>query len=300
VKFDYSDQNGLKTYLLIDEYDNFTNTILADEGQQAYENITQGTGFLRHFFNLLKGATGVTMDDVTSGFNIGRNISLNRHFNETIGFTQAEVEEMLNYYHERGWMQLSVDAMLKVLKRWYNNYYFSAEAETAVYNSDMVLYFLDEMKARTSLPLDLIDPNVKTDYSKLRHLMLIDSRIKGETPKLNGNFGLLRSIIEDGEVKSPINSSFPLGELLNRENFISLLYYFGLLSFTGDVHNIAHLRIPNRTVKDLMYGYMRSSLSTAQMFRVDIRLLHELLDNMAQYGEWRRKFFMVSCWPISM
>jgi len=304
--FIYADQKNLKTYLLIDEYDNFTNTILADEGQQAYEDITQGAGFLRHFFNLLKGATGgqisglsrlfitgvspVTMDDVTSGFNIGKNISLNRRFNETIGFTQTEVETMLTYYHEIGWMQLSVEEMLGVLKRWYNNYYFSPEAETAVYNSDMVLYFLDEMKGRTSLPLELIDFNVKTDYSKLRHLMLVDSHIKGETPKLNGNFGLLRSIIEDGEVKSPINSSFALSELLDRENFISLLYYFGLLSFTGDVHNVSLLRIPNQTIKFLMYGYMRSSLSIAEMFRVDIRLLHELLDNMAQYGEWRPFF----------
>jgi len=305
--FDYSDQNDLKIYLLIDEYDNFTNTILANEGQQAYEDITQGTGFLRHFFNLLKGATGgqisglnrlfitgvspITMDDVTSGFNIGKNISLNRRFNEMIGFTQAEVETMLTYYHERGLMKLSLDEMLDVVKAWYNNYYFSAETDTAVYNSDMILYFLSEMEERDSLPLDLIDFNVRTDYGKLRHLMLIDSHIQGETSKLNSNFSLLQSIIEDGEIQSPIKPSFPLGELLNRENFISLLYYFGLLSFTGEFTEDAPLlRIPNRTVKDLMYGYMRSSLTDAQMIRVDILRLHELLRGMAYRGEWRPFF----------
>jgi len=151
--FLYATQKKLKTYLLIDEYDNFTNTILANEGQQAYENITQGAGFLRHFFNLLKGATGgqisglnrlfitgvspVTMDDVTSGFNIGRNISLNRRFNEMIGFTQSEVEAIITYYHKMGLMTLALDEMLAVVKEWYNNYYFSAEANTALYNSPM-------------------------------------------------------------------------------------------------------------------------------------------------------------------
>jgi len=305
--FYHADRENLKIYLLIDEYDNFTNTILADEGLQAYEAITQGAGFLRYFFNLLKGATGgqisglsrlfitgvspVTMDDVTSGFNIGKNISLNRRFNEMIGFTQSEVETVLTYYHEMGLMELPLDEMLDVVKEWYNNYYFSAEADTAVYNSDMILYFLSEMEERVSLPLELIDTNVKTDYSKLRHLMLIDSHIREEAPKLNGNFSLLQSIIEDGEVRSPINPSFPLGELLNRENFISLLYYFGLLSFTGEfIEDAPLLRIPNRTVKDLMYGYMRSSLDDAQMIRVDVLRLHELLRNMAYRGEWRPFF----------
>jgi len=154
----------------------------------------------------------------------------------------------------------------------------------------MVLFFLLRAKADGGVPDDLIDPNVQIDYAKLRHLMLVDSHIEDENPKLNGNFSLLQAIIEDGEVTSPINPSFPLEELLNRENFISLLYYFGLLSFTGSIHNISHLRIPNRTVKDLMYGYMRSSLSAANMIRVDIRLLTELLDNMAQFGEWRPLF----------
>jgi len=296
----------LKTYLLIDEYDNFTNTILANEGQQAYHEMTQGAGFFRYFFNVLKGATGgqisglsrlfitgvspVTMDDVTSGFNIGANISLDHEFSEMIGFTEDEVTQMATYYHNGGMLPLPVEAALPLMRFWYNNYYFGKRATTAMYGSDMVLFFLLRAKADGGVPDDLIDPNVQIDYAKLRHLMLVDSHIEDENPKLNGNFSLLQAIIEDGEVTSPINPSFPLEELLNRENFISLLYYFGLLSFTGSIHNISHLRIPNRTVKDLMYGYMRSSLSAANMIRVDIRLLTELLDNMAQFGEWRPLF----------
>ena len=308
--FEYSDQQQLKVYLLIDEYDNFTNTVLVTDGQQAYRDLTRGAGFFRYFFNLLKGATGgqisgldrlfitgvspVTMDDVTSGFNIGTNISLNHRFNEMVGFTEEDVEAMLTYYHANGVLPISVETALNLNRLWYNNYYFGLRAKTSMYNSDMVLYFINQAEADGDVPDNLIDQNIRTDYNKLRHLMLIDSQIEGSTDsdkRLNGNFSQLQTIIEDGEAASPINPSFPLDELLNRENFISLLYYFGLLSFTGEmVQNVPLLRIPNRTVKDLVYGYMRSSLVAADLLKLDIRKLTVLIDNMATRGEWRPFF----------
>jgi len=234
----------------------------------------------------ITGVSPVTMDDVTSGFNIGTNISLDRRFNEMIGFTETEVTQITTYYYDEGVLPLSVDTVLKLMKVWYNNYYFGQRAETPMYNSDMVLYFLGQAQADGGVPDNLIDQNIRTDYGKLRHLMLVDSHIEGEK-KLNGNFSLLQAIIEDGEVKSPINPSFPLEALLNRENFISLLHYFGLLSFTGNSGgDIPRLQIPNRTVKDLMYGYMRSSLEAAEMLKLDVQKLSKLLSDMAVRGEW--------------
>ena len=239
----------------------------------------------------ITGVSPVTMDDVTSGFNIGKNISLNHRFNEMIGFTEAEVAQMTTYYHHEGALPLPVETALPLMQTWYNNYYLGRRAKTPMYGSNMVLYFLLQSQEDDGVPDDLIDPNVQMDYGKLRHLMLIDSHIAGDKPTLNGNFSLLQAIIEDGEVTSPINPSFPLGELLNRENFISLLYYFGLLSFTGEFrYGVPLLRIPNRTIKDLMYGYIRSSLSEAKMIRIDIRLLTELLGKMGYRGEWRPFF----------
>jgi len=307
--FFYTGRKNLKTYLLIDEYDNFTNTILATQGQQAYHDLTHGAGFYRYFFNLVKGVTGgqisglnrlfitgvspVTMDDVTSGFNIGTNISLSARYNEMIGLTEPEVIEILTYYHNAGILPMSVEMAHKLTKEWYDHYYFSRRAETSVYNSDMILYFLLQSQDEGGIPDNLIDQNIRTDYGKLRHLMLVDSHIEGEK-RLNGNFSQLQAIIEDGEVSSPINPSFPLEELINRENFISLLHYFGLLSFTGDVHSMSRLQIPNRTVKDLMYGYMRSSLAAAKMLKLDVRKMAELLDNMAIRGEWMPFFDYLS------
>lgn len=297
--FYHAARQQLKIYLLIDEYDNFANTILTSHGQQAYHDLTHGGGFFRYFFNLLKGATGgqisgltrlfitgvspVTMDDVTSGFNIGTNISIDSRFNEMIGFTEAEVQTMLHAYSSYGLLPLGVEASLQLMQLWYNHYRFGQRAEHAMYNSDMVLYFLLRTEADEGIPLDLIDQNIRIDYGKLRHLMAIDHR-------LNGNFSVLKTIIEEGETTSPINPSFPLEQLLNRENFISLLYYFGLLSMAGTADSKPRLRIPNRTVKDLMYGYLRSALADVSVFKLDVWQLSRLLDDMAFRGDWRPFF----------
>ena len=305
----------LKIYLLIDEYANFTNTILTTDGQQAYHDLTHGSGFFRYFFNLLKGATGgqiagltrlfitgvspVTMDDVTSGFNIGANISLDSRFNEMIGFTEAEVQTILGAYAGYGLLPLGVADSLQLMQVWYNNYRFGQRAEAAMYNSDMVLYFLLRTEADNGVPLDLIDQNIRIDYGKLRHLLAIDRRLNmrrreplpnDSPPQLNGNFSLLKALIEEGETVSPINPSFPLEQLLNRENFVSLLYYFGLLSMAGVAEGDPLLRIPNRTVKDLMYGYIRSAFEDVDVFKLDIWRLTGLLRNMAYRGDWRPFF----------
>jgi hypothetical protein len=305
--FYHAAEQQLKIYLLIDEYDNFTNTILTTDGQGAYHNLTHGSGFFRYFFNLLKGATGgqiagltrlfitgvspVTMDDVTSGFNIGTNISIDSQFNEMIGFTEAEVQTLLNAYQSYGRLPLGVEASLQLMQIWYNNYRFGQRATTSMYNSDMVLYFLLRTEADNGAPLRLIDENIRIDYTKLRHLMAIDQRLdRGAPAQLNGNFSLLRTIIEEGETVSPIHASFPLEQLLHRENFISLLYYFGLLSMAGAADEEPLLRIPNRTVKDLMYGYIRSALEDVDVFKLDIWHLTGLLRDMAYRGDWRPFF----------
>lgn len=296
-------EKRLKIYVFIDEYDNFSNTILSHHGQQAYHNLTHGSGFFRHFFNVLKGATGgqisglgrlyitgvspVTMDDVTSGFNVVTNISLDSRFNEMIGFTEDEVETMLTYYAKAEWLRLPVPETLALMKAWYNNYRFGQESETAMFNSDMVLYFLNKAEGRAKLPLELIDQNVRIDYGKLRHLMAVDKR-------LNGNFNILKTVIEEGEIVSPINPSFPVEDILKRENFVSLLYYFGLLSIAGENDGKPLLRIPNRTVKDLMYTYIRKGFDDTSVFKLDIWKLSRLLDDMVFRGEWRPFFDYLS------
>ena len=211
-----------RLYVLIDEYDNFANTILSTTGKGAYKKLTHGAGFFRSFFSVLKGGTDgtdapfsrlfltgvspVTLDDVTSGFNIGKNISLEPQFNHMLGFTRDDVYGMIEYYRANGLISHPTPDLLELMTGWYGNYLFTkrglrpqpkkgaANAEDVrkkddlrVFNSDMVLYFLDNYMPGRELPDDLIDRNVRIDYGKLRHLITVD---KGAGKTINGNLNL--------------------------------------------------------------------------------------------------------------
>ena len=295
----YAGEKGLKVYLFIDEYDNFANTILSIQGQQAYHDLTHGDGFFRYFFNLLKGTTGgqftglarlfitgvslITMDDVTSGFNIGDNVSTAPQFNEMVGFTDDEARAMVTHYHDAGALSLDVEAAMATMRRWYNNYRFAPNAQSQLFNSDMVLHFIKEAIREDAIPRHLIDQNIRIDYQKLRHLITVDKQ-------LNGNFSQLRTIIETNEVVSQVSPGFPLKQLTARENFISLLYYFGLLTFAGEREGEPLLQIPNLTVKDLMYSYIRDGFDDVDVFRVDPWQLSTFVRGMAYRGEWQPFF----------
>jgi hypothetical protein len=291
----YIGTKGLKAYVLIDEYDNFTNTILSTAGQGHYHKLTHGAGFFRFFFSVLKGAvnlvdvgisrmfiTGVspvTMDDVTSGFNIGINISLLPSFNEVLGLREEKVVEILEYYRENGGLLPELNETLALMKVWYGNYRFSKSAKSELFNTAMVLYFLQNLMELGTLPEEMIDPNVKVDYEKLRHLVVLDR-------KLNGNFSRLRSIIEAGGISANIAPSFPVEDLTKPKNFISLLYYFGLLSY----QNEEELIIPNRSMQNLMYGYLREGYEDVEVFSIDLWQFAHLVRQMAYQGEWQPVF----------
>ena len=279
--FKFAAKQGIALYVLIDEYDNFANSILAHRGTEAYHSFTHGGGFYRSFFATLKAGAGqgggvermfitgvspITMDDVTSGFNIGKNVSLHPEFNELLGFTEHEVRTVLEIYRECGVFKQDVDAALDMMRQWYDGYRFAEDVETDLYNTDMVLYFLDHSIPNRGGPKDPIDTNVRIDYGKLRHLLVTGRR-------LNGNFDLL--------------ASFPLERLAGRENFLSLLHYFGLLSIRGVTRGLPRLGIPNQTVKRLMYGYLRDAWDEMDVFSADFYDLLRLTGDMAYEGAWR-------------
>ena len=293
--FAYTAEQAIPLYVMIDEYDNFANTILAYHGAEAYESFTHGGGFYRNFFAILKAGTGqgggverlfvtgvspITMDDVTSGFNIGANISLHRKFNEILGFTEAEVRAVLERYREHGVFDQDVDEAMAVMDEWYAGYRFAKSAPNGVYNTDMVLYYLKASIPNDERPDNLIDRNVRIDYGKLRHLLTVNRQ-------LNGNFDLLRHIIGEGWVDSEIQDGFPLELLQERENFVSLLHYFGLLSIREVRDGMPRLAIPNQTVRRLMYGYLRDGYRDVEVFSVDLYALSRLLHEMAYRGAWQ-------------
>lgn len=293
-----------KVYVIIDEYDNFANTVLSTAGKTDYEKLTHGEGFFKSFFNAVKtgtsssdtpitrlfmtGVSPITLDDVTSGFNIGENISTDSAFNEIMGFREQEVTEMIEYYRSRGEILHDTDYLMDVMSRWYNHYRFSKESDSTVFNPTLVLHFLKEYFKNHKMPDELFDRNVRMDYWKLKHLIMID---KKGTRKTNGNFSKLKSVIEDGFVSSKLEKAFPLKTLENPENFSSLLFYFGLLTIKEvDKGDKVKLVIPNEAIKKLFYEYITEVYTETNVFRVDLDKYSKLMEGMAYNGEWRPLF----------
>ncbi len=294
-------------YLIVDEYDNFANNTLTASGESAYRDITHEDGILRTFFNVVKGGTTgtgapikrllitgvspVTMDDVTSGFNIGHNISLDTSLNQMLGFSRQDVETMLEYYRGVGRFKHDTAFLMKIIGSWYGNYLFSenAPASERLYNTDMVLYFMREYFKESTLPRDLIDRNVRIDYGKLRHLIVID---KGEnfSPTTNGNFSKLKQVIEEGETSTRLVQGFPIKELSVPENFKSLLFYFGLLTIQGRDRDQTRLCIPNETIKRLYYDYIENTYKDTGAFSLDLEKYNRLMSDMAYEGKWKPLF----------
>jgi len=289
-----------KIYLFIDEYDNFTNTLLTDFGEGEYKKITRQAGYFKQFFTNLKlltsgtgsglarmfitGVSPVTMDDVTSGFNLGDNISISPAFNTILGFTEADVNAILDYYISVGELKLEKETALQTMRKWYNNYQFSEACENPVFNTDAILYFMKEAIRDKKIPSHLIDDNLRMDYGKLQYLIIQDKA-------LNGNFKRLTEIIYNGGIPSEIKKSFPFDQITQQENFISLLYFFGLLSFSGTyVEGLPFLHIPNETIKQMVFEYIRRSFENAYGFSVQMYELLLLVRKMAYRGEFKEAF----------
>ncbi|MGE5340919.1 MAG: AAA family ATPase [Candidatus Omnitrophota bacterium] len=299
--FKYCKRKKQKLYVIIDEYDNFANTILAASGEEKYHLITHGEGFLRAFFNVIKGGTTegsapiarffmtgvspITLDDVTSGFNIAENISLDHDVQEMLGFTHDEVETILNYYKQAGLIPHSVPELMEIMHNWYNGYRFSKRVQNQLFNPTQILYFIKEYMKNAEPPQEMIDRNLRVDYHKLRHLIVIDQ--KG-TPKTNGNFSKLKEIIETGSIQSTLVSGFPIRMVAAPENFVSLLYYFGLLTISDTTPGDAViLKIPNETIRHLYYDYIKDTYRETGSFALDPDKYSQLMENMAFDGQWQ-------------
>ena len=294
------EQRDLPVYLIIDEYDNFTNVVLSRYGHSRYHDLTHGAGFFRFFFNKIKGATTgagasfkrmfisgvspVTLDDVTSGFNIASMITLDPRFNEVLGFTEGEVREMLEYYKSEGRWEGDTEEILSIMRKWYDNYCFAKDCtDVKMYNPDMVLYFVNYLISNRKVPESLVDNNVRTDYKKLKYLIILDKH-------LNGNFSRIKEIAEKGEITTDIQTSFPAEDLIQPDNFISLLFYFGILTIDRVERGSAVLRVPNLTIRQILFSYIEQGYKDAEVFEIKTYHLRQLMSSMAYDGEWRPVF----------
>lgn len=283
-----------KIYLFIDEYDHFTNTILSDaDSLNRYTDETHKTGYLRAFFNTVKsgtdssiercfitGVSPVTMDDLTSGFNIGTNYSLSSEFNEMMGFTEDEVRQMLAYYSTTCHFNHSIDEIIEIMKPWYDNYCFAPESydTTTMYNSNMVLYFVKNYILYGKVPRDMIEDNIRIDYEKLRMLIRKDKEFSHDA-------SIIQTLVSQGYIAGELKRGFPAVSIVDPDNFISLLYYFGMLTVSGTHEGKTKLTIPNQVVREQLYTYLLNTYNEADLNFSNYER-SELSSALAYRGEW--------------
>ena len=278
-------------YLIIDEYDNFTNVILNERGEKVYHAITHADGFYRDVFKKFKGnferifmmgVSPVTLDDVTSGFNIGWNISIKPEFDEMLGFSTTDVVEMFTYYKEHGSIPADsdIDAIVNNMKPWYDNYCFAKQAlkkKTRMFNCDMVLYYLRNYMDDGCSPRQMIDPNTRTDYGKMKKLLQFD-KLDGERK------GIIRKIAEEEQIVTQLYESFSAYQIPKAEIFPSLLFYYGMLTIKGTRGSKLILGIPNNNVRKQYYGYLEEEYQAKAY--VDVNQLTDYYYDMAYDGKW--------------
>ena len=246
-------KKGYPLYLIIDEYDNFTNVILSDGGKDLFRKLTHASGFYRDYFKIFKamfsrvfliGVSPVTLDDLSSGYNIDWNISQDPRFNDMLGFSENDVRTMFHYFQDNGKLRAEADieAMLEEMKPWYNNYCFAEECvdKNRVYNCNMVLYYLRNQILYGHSPEEMVDKNNRTDFKRLK--MLTDNQSEGQWMN---RMSVIEGIAATGTIKVDLKTSFPAEYVTDDNNFLSLLYCYGLLTMHKVVGRRIEMVIPN-------------------------------------------------------
>ena len=292
---------GIPLYLIIDEYDNFTNQMIRATGVKDYRDITHGAGFYRNWFKKFKGEfdrifmTGVspvTMDDLTSGFNIAANMTLDAACNATLGFSEAEVLQMYADFKSTGKFTAGDPAeIVKSIKPWYDGYCFAERkvGVECVFNSDMTLYHLKHLVETGESPKNMVDANIKTDYEKLKTISDLQ-RVVFKMEPLEA-LPMTEQAVARGGIQFPLVESFPAEAIIKPENFHSLLFYYGLLSMADRKMGEIVYAVPNACVEKQVYGYLRDRYFPPEKSWLE---WNAVAREFAYEGKWRAFFELVA------
>jgi hypothetical protein len=272
-----------KIYLLVDEYDHFANELLSFDINRFKSDVSRN-GFVRKFYESLKTATGegvidrifitgvspITMDSLTSGFNISDNISLNPVFHNMMGFTHAETEAILV---ESAIPSAKIPAMMAYLTEWYDGYLFTADITGPLFNPDMLLYFLKEYSIMDKYPYEMLDSNIITDYRKVRNIF----KIGGDEV---GKFELLDELVKQGHIDFTLTRIYNLEAQFTQDDFLSLLFYMGMLTFKEALSSDWRFEIPNYVIKKLYFEYFAAIYLEKTQFAKSLRPITQTINAM--------------------
>ena len=280
-----------KIYVLVDEYDHFTNELLS-LNFSLFKKIVSQNGWVRKFYEVLKRGTGigivdrifltgvspVTLDSLTSGYNISSNFSVELDFCELMGFTEKEVVATLKGIDIPA---NQLDKVLSDLRLWYNGYLFHEAGKQRIYNPDMVLYFAKHYTRYKQYPKDLLDENIASDYGKMDKLFhLNDARI--------ANIQLLRTMLNEGTITAVLTKKYSFEIPWTKDNFISLLYYLGILTIQkSDGLDGLIFQMPNFVIRQLYFKFFNQVLLQEAKLSPRIVDIEGKVKALAQKNDWR-------------
>ena len=282
IKVFFEMVKGDSIYLLIDEYDQFANAILAHSMQEFLKIVSKG-GFVRSFYEVLKGATQtgvvqkmfitgvtpITLDSLSSGFNIVSNISNEENFNEMAGFTQKEAEESLKQSIFKKCGNIDRDELLSKIKIWYDGYLFNINAENRIYNSTLLNYFISKYDyKRCLMPTKMLDSNVASDYKAIMKLFNIGNSER--------NYEILKKLIENNTISGMIRDRYDLNREFSQDDFITLIYSMGFITIKNKLFGEEmEFEIPNYVIKILYFNYFAIELKNRNNLQIgsDIKTL---------------------------
>ncbi|MCK6604570.1 MAG: ATP-binding protein [Ignavibacteriaceae bacterium] len=282
-----------KVFILIDEYDHFTNELISFRLTE-FREIVSRNGYVRKFYEVIKSGTGsgiidrffatgvtpVTLDSLTSGFNIAKDKTTDPLFNEMLGFTDQEVSAILNYYEIN-----NPDVIAADLRRLYNGSLFSPDARVKLYNSNMLLYFLSEFLPSGAYPRNLIDSNIASDYSKIKNIFYINNT--------GAHQQKLTEIITTGETTGAITSKYSFERTFTPDDFVSLLFYNGMLTIRAAELSLLKFCIPNYVIKEIYWSFFKEEILARGDSGISDSSLQKSLVDLAQNNNMRSWIYEV-------
>ena len=281
----YVQKSMEKIYVIIDEYDHFANELLGFNPEQ-FRGLVSKNGKVRKWYEILKkgtetvvdrifitGVAPITLDSLTSGFNIGTDITQDKDFNDMLGFTGDELKEILCNQNISNEEQ---EKIIPIMKENYDGYKFSLNAKNQIYNSNMCLYFLSRYIRLGEIPERLVDMNIASDYSKIGKMLDL---CKGEN-KLE----ILRKTVQGEAITSVLVEKFNPAIEFTEIDMISMLYYLGYLTISGELVGVPELVIPNKVMKEIYADYFMQLMNQEAEFRIDNSANQEILIQLAKEG----------------
>ncbi len=276
-------------YVIIDEYDHFANELLSFR-TELFSNIISKTGFVRKFYEVLKkgtesivkrifmtGVSPITLDSLTSGFNISDDLTRKASFNEMMGFTKKEVVDLIKSTVEKPLKESELNELLETLQKNYNGYLFASDGKERLFNSDMILYYMKTYIESGKGPEELIDKNIASDYGKLGKMFDLKNK--------SANMQVLQDILKGERITARITDGFSLEKDFSKDDFKSLLFYLGMLTIEKKVLDRAVLKVPNYAIKGLYFEYFSKKLNESIDYEIDVSDIEDSITEIALEGE---------------